>query len=49
MKSEHLEDLIRNLNHRVFLFDLLRQRKEAGLLREQLEALSQTPHWAEAG
>ena len=49
VKSQHVEDLIRNLNHRVFLFDLLRQHTEARFLREQLEALAQAPRWAEAG
>ncbi len=49
VKSEHVEDFIRNLNHRVFLFDLLRQHKDADVLREQLEALSQATSWAEAG
>jgi tetratricopeptide (TPR) repeat protein len=49
VKSEHVEDLIRNLKHRVFLFDLLRQHKEADFLRDQLSALSQAARWAEAG
>jgi tetratricopeptide (TPR) repeat protein len=49
VKSEHVGDLIRNLKHRVFLFDLLRQPKEAAFLREQLSALLQAAHWAEAG
>ena len=49
VKSEHVGDLIRNLKHRAFLFDLLRQPKEAAFLREQLSALLQVAHWAEAG
>ena len=49
VKSEHVEDLIRNLKHRAFLFDLLRQPKEADFLRDQLSALSQATRWAEAG
>ena len=49
VKSEHVEDLMRNLKHRVFLFDLLRQHKESAFLKEQLSALSQATRWAEAG
>jgi tetratricopeptide (TPR) repeat protein len=49
VKSEHVEDLIRNLQHRMFLFDQLRQHKEADFLRDQLPALSQAARWAEAG
>jgi len=49
VKSEHVEDLMRNLKHRIFLFDLLRQNKEADFLRDQLSALSQAKRWAEAG
>ncbi len=49
VKSEHAEDLISNLKHRVFLFDLLRQHKEAAYLQDQLSALSQASRWAEAG
>ena len=49
VQSEHVEDLIRNLKHRVFLFDLLRQHKEAAFLQDQLSALSQAARWAKAG
>jgi tetratricopeptide (TPR) repeat protein len=49
VKSEHVADLIRNLQHRVFLFDLLRQHKEADFLRGQVAALSQAARWAETG
>jgi len=49
VKSEHVEDLMRNLKHRIFLFDLLRQHKESAYLTEQLSALSQATRWAEAG
>ena len=49
VKSEHLEDLIANLKHRVFLFDLLRQPKEAAYLKDQLSALSQASPWADVG
>ena len=49
VKSEHVEDLIRNLKHRIFLFDLLRQHKESAYLQDQLSALSQATRWAEAG
>jgi tetratricopeptide (TPR) repeat protein len=49
VKSEHVAELIQNLEHRVFLFDLLRQHKEAAFLREQAAALKQAAHWAEAG
>ena len=49
VKSEHLEDLIGNVKHRIFLFDLLRQHKETAFLQEQLSALSQATRWAKAG
>jgi tetratricopeptide (TPR) repeat protein len=49
VKSEHVAELIQNLEHRVFLFDLLRQHKEAAFLREQAAALTQAARWAEAG
>jgi len=50
VKSEQFADLIRNLEHRVFLFDLLRQHKEADFLRDQVVALTQAARWAaEAG
>ena len=49
VKSEHVTDLIGNLQHRIFLFDLLRQPREAAFLREQSSALSQATRWAEAG
>jgi tetratricopeptide (TPR) repeat protein len=49
VKSEHVTELIRNLEHRVFLFDLLRQYKEAAFLRDQVTALAQAARWAEAG
>ncbi len=49
VKSQHTEDLIGNLKHRVFLFNLLRQHKEAAFLQEQLAALSKATRWAEAG
>ena len=49
VKSEHVTELIRNLEHRVFLFDLLRQHKEAAFLRDQVAALAQAARWAEAG
>jgi tetratricopeptide (TPR) repeat protein len=49
VKSEHVEDLIANLKHRVFLFDLLRQHREAAYLKDQLSALSQAARWAGTG
>lgn len=49
VKSEHVEDLMRNLKHRIFLFELLRQHKEVAHLRDQLSALSQASRWTEAG
>jgi tetratricopeptide (TPR) repeat protein len=49
VKSEHGEDLMGNLKHRIFLFDLLRQHKEVAFLQEQLSALSRAARWAEAG
>jgi tetratricopeptide (TPR) repeat protein len=49
VKREHVTALIRNLEHRVFLFDLLRQPKEAEYLREQAAALAQANRWAQAG
>ena len=49
VKSEHVEDLMRNLKHRIFLFNLLRQHKESAYLEEQLSALSQASRWAQAG
>jgi tetratricopeptide (TPR) repeat protein len=49
VKSEHVPELIQNLEHRVFLFDLLRQPREAAFLREQAAALTQAARWAEAG
>jgi tetratricopeptide (TPR) repeat protein len=49
VKSEHVRELIHNLEHRVFLFDLLRQHKEAAFLREQAAALMQAVRWAQAG
>jgi tetratricopeptide (TPR) repeat protein len=49
VKSEHVEDLIGNLQHRMFLFDLLRQPREAAFLREQVSALSQAARWTETG
>jgi hypothetical protein len=49
VKSEHVGDLVGNLKHRIFLLDLLRQRKEAAYLQEQLAELSKAARWAEAG
>lgn len=49
VKPEHAEDFMGNLKHRIFLFDLLRQHKEAAFLRDQLAALSEASRWAEAG
>jgi tetratricopeptide (TPR) repeat protein len=49
VKSEHVKELIRNLEHRAFLFELLRQHKEAAYLREQLTALAEAVRWAQAG
>jgi tetratricopeptide (TPR) repeat protein len=49
VKSEHVEDLIGNLKHRIFLLDLLRQPREAAFLQEQLAALSKATRWAETG
>jgi tetratricopeptide (TPR) repeat protein len=48
VKSEHVEDLIGNLKHRIFLFDLLRRPREADSLRDQVTALSQAARGAEA-
>ncbi len=49
VKAEHVGDLAGNLKHRIFLLDLLRQRKEAAYLQEQLTELSRAARWAEAG
>ena len=49
VKAQHVTELIRNLEHRVFLFDLLRQHKEAAYLREQAAALTQANRWVQAG
>ena len=49
VKSEHVEDLMRNLKHRIFLFELLRQHKEVAYLQDQLSALSQASRWAKTG
>jgi tetratricopeptide (TPR) repeat protein len=49
VKSDHVEELIRNLEHRVFLFDLLCQHNEAAFLREQMAALAEAARWAEVG
>ncbi len=51
VRAQHVTELIGNLEHRVFLFDLLRQHKEAAYLREQAAALAQAARWAasEAG
>lgn len=49
VKAQHAAELIRNLEHRVFLFDLLRQHKEAAYLREQAAALTQATRWAQTG
>jgi tetratricopeptide (TPR) repeat protein len=49
VQAEHVAELIQNLEHRVFLFDLLRQHKEAAFLRDQAAALTQAVRWAEAG
>ncbi len=49
LKPEQIQNLIRNLKHRVFLFDLLRQHKEADFLRDQVSTLTRTTRWAEAG
>ena len=49
VKAEHVTELIRNLERRVFLFDLLRQHREAEYLREQVAALAQANRLAQAG
>ena len=49
VKAEYVTELIRNLEHRVFLFDLLRQHREAEYLREQAAALAEANRWAQAG
>jgi tetratricopeptide (TPR) repeat protein len=49
VKAEHVAEMIRNLEHRVFLFELLRQHKEAEYLREQAAALAQANRWVQAG
>ena len=49
VKAEHVTELIRNLEHRIFLFDLLRQPREAEYLREQATALAQANRWARTG
>ena len=49
VRLQHAPDLMRNLEHRIFLFDLLRQHKEASYLREQLAALAQATRWVQAG
>ncbi len=49
VKAQHAAELIRNLEHRVFLFDLLRQHKEAAYLREQAAALAQATRWVQTG
>ncbi len=42
VKAGHVAELIRNLEHRAFLFDQLRQQREAANLREQITALTQS-------
>ena len=49
VKAQHVSELLRNLEHRVFLFDLLRQHKEASYFREQAAALAQANRWAQTG
>lgn len=49
VKAQHAAELIRNLEHRVFLFDLLRQHKEAAYLREQAAALGEATRWVQTG
>ena len=49
VKAQHVGELMRNLEHRVFLFDLLRQPREAAYLREQAAALALATRWVEAG
>ncbi len=49
VKAQHAAELIRNLEHRIFLFDLLRQHKEAAYLREQAAALAQATRWVQTG
>lgn len=48
VKSEHVGELIRNLEHRAFLFEQLRQHKEAAFLRDQMAVLTQAVRWAQA-
>lgn len=49
LKSDCAADLIRNMEHRAFLFEQLRQNREAAYLREQVSALTKGTRWAEAG
>ncbi len=49
VKAEHAGELIRNLEHRIFLFDLLRQPREAEYLREQAAAFAQATGSVKAG
>jgi tetratricopeptide (TPR) repeat protein len=48
IRAQHATELIRNLEHRIFLFDLLRQPKEASYLREQVAGLRQATRWVHA-
>ena len=49
IQTEHLDELVQNLEHRIFLFTQLRQDKEARYLREQLTALTPTVRLTAAG
>jgi tetratricopeptide (TPR) repeat protein len=42
IQTEHVQELIENLEHRAFLFSQLRQDREAGYLRDQAAVLTQT-------
>jgi tetratricopeptide (TPR) repeat protein len=49
IKPGYVEDSVRNMQRRIFLFDLLRQHREADFLRDQVSALSSEGRWAQAG
>jgi tetratricopeptide (TPR) repeat protein len=49
IQHEHAAELIQNMEHRAFLFEQLRQHKEAAFLREKTAALIQAVQWVAAG
>jgi tetratricopeptide (TPR) repeat protein len=48
VQTDHAAELIRNMEHRAGLFDLLHEEREAAFLRERAAALIQATKWATA-